>query len=313
MSWRDLLQQPNEAIVLPWTGGRDLRSRDRQWRINGKLPAEHGWYRFVFTSTRYATTDGVKVDAEPALLGWSRTGYLVGDRFATDDFIQRVVINPDESGLRLPRVHLIDEGLERFAHVSVGTIYNGGPLIFRAVEFPRGAEDAVQQAFENGATSVDDIKGVTPALDGAFRMAVFQREQAEKRRVDLEKRRVEEEAKRALEARRREIVERLGDGAGRRALAKEDFGAAATAALAVGGATLLDWKKVRGEYVVKYRLLGRRFECVCDQLLQIIDAGICLVDHATGKRYDTEFTLESLPGVVRTADEIGKLVVFRHV
>jgi hypothetical protein len=66
--------------------------------------------------------------------------------------------------------------------------------------------------------------------------------------------------------------------------------------------------------VVRFRLLGRRFECTCDErTLRILDAGICLVDHATGERGDTRFTLESLPAVILEADRDDKLVVFRHV
>jgi hypothetical protein len=44
-----------------------------------------------------------------------------------------------------------------------------------------------------------------------------------------------------------------------------------------------------------------------------VDSGICLVDHGTGERGDTRFTLESLPGVVGEAMDLGRLVVFRHV
>jgi len=38
-----------------------------------------------------------------------------------------------------------------------------------------------------------------------------------------------------------------------------------------------------------------------------------LTDHDTDERGDTYFTLESLPAVVREAEQRGKLVVFRHV
>jgi hypothetical protein len=36
------------------------------------------------------------------------------------------------------------------------------------------------------------------------------------------------------------------------------------------------------------------------------------VDHRTGEKGDTKFTLESLPGVVREAEREGVLVVFRR-
>ena len=98
-------------------------------------------------------------------------------------------------------------------------------------------------------------------------------------------------------------------------MAKVDFNEAARAALAVGGAELLDCKGSRRaqELTIRYRLDGRRFECVCDANLHIVDAGICLVDHRTGIKGDDRFTLESLPAVVRQAEREGVLVVFRNV
>ena len=68
-----------------------------------------------------------------------------------------------------------------------------------------------------------------------------------------------------------------------------------------------------GEWLVKYRVDGQRLACVCNTNLQIIDAGVCLVDHGTNEKGDTYFTLESLPAVIRQAIREGKLVVWRHV
>ena len=158
------------------------------------------------------------------------------------------------------------------------------------------------------------IAGVTPALHAAFHIEVMQRERAEAaRRARAEERRKEEEA-RALEARRAALTEQIGDAAGRRALALVDYQAAAKAALAVGGARLLDCRKERraGEWLVRFGLIGRRFACIADTQLHIIDAGICLVDHHTGRKDDKLLTLESLPPVITWANELDKLVVFRH-
>jgi hypothetical protein len=104
-------------------------------------------------------------------------------------------------------------------------------------------------------------------------------------------------------------------------LAKEDFEAAARAALAVGGAEYLDHRKAvqRNEMIVRFRFLRRRFECTCDHnTLQIIDSGICLTAHgddefADGIKGDSFFSLESLPSVIAEADREEKLVVYRHV
>ena len=174
------------------------------------------------------------------------------------------------------------------------------------------------------------MKGVTPALDAAFRMASWQRAEAERRRQEiLEQQRLEEERRRE-EERLRELREKLGDGAGRRAAAVADFETAARAALAVGGAEYLDYResRQRNEMVVRFKipqLRNRRFECTCDRrTLRIIDSGICLTAHGydddedqdgfkAGTKGDTWFTLESLPSVVLEAEQQHRLVVYRNV
>jgi hypothetical protein len=255
---------------------------------------------------------------EPAdVLKWKQTGYLVGDRFISDNVRVDVgKLTPEEYALRYARVFLIEEGMERFARVEIGRVFEDGPLIFGSLAFPLGPEDEVTRAFEDQALSIGHIKGVVPALHAAFSMETFQREEAERRRQEAERIRREEEARRQLEERRQRLIEQLGDGAGRREMAQVDFREAATAALAVGGAEYLDHRKGRGrarEMVVRFRMEGERFECVCHQdTLQIIDAGICLIDHSTDERGDTYFTLESLPGVVRQALNGGRLHRFRH-
>ena len=314
MSWRDLLHQDDERIVLPWIGGRELRSFSRKWTLVGRTPDEHGWYSFTLLKGRSAALHEA-AELHAATLGQVHFGYLVGDHFATEHFIDRVVIDVADVAKKLPRVNLITDNVDRFARVSVGSVTSDGPLFFRQVEMPLGPEEDVLRAYEDQATDVNAIKGVTPALDAAFRMVTWQRAEAARRRIELERLRAEEEAKRVAEERRQNLVKQLGDGAGRREMAKVDFETAARAALAVGGAELLDWNKVRNrnEWIVRYRLERRRFECACDERLHIIDAGICLQDHATGIKGDDRFTLESLPAVVREAMRLGVLVVFRNV
>jgi hypothetical protein len=213
------------------------------------------------------------------------------------------------------RVYLIEPGLGRFVRVSAGRVCEGGPLVYRGQEMPLGPEDEVTQAYQNQAKSLANVKGVPPALDASFRMETWRRAETERRRLELEKQRREEEERLQKEARRQQLLEQLGDGAGRRQMAQQDFGEAARAALAMGGATYLDHRRAygRNEMVVTYRHMNRRFECTCDaRTLRIIDAGICLTDHDTHERGDTRFTLESLPAVLRQADREGKLVVYRH-
>lgn len=312
MGWRDLLQSEDETITSPWIGGRSLRSGPRAWSLDGKLPEEHGWVIFSISGRKarlFAQTDPV-----PEILKYLACGYLVGDRLVTDD--ARVDSDPAKIVSHSERVWLIEPGLDRFVRVSAGRTHEGGPLVYKCQEMPLGPENDVLQAYLDKKPSVDDVPGVAPALDAAFRMETWQRAEAERRRAEAERRRLEEEERRHLEERRLQLIEKLGDGAGRREMAQHDFGEAARAALAVGGAAYLDHRRAihRAEMVVKFRLDRRRFECTCDaRTLQIVDAGICLTDHDTNERGDAYFTLESLPAVIREAERLGKLVVYRHV
>jgi len=310
MGWRDLLQTGDERVTLPWLGGRTLYSAQQRWSIEGRLPREHGWHTFKIVN-REARAEG-PADPQPDLLQHSVRGYLVGDRIVADD----VRVDPDPRRIVefSETVHLLDEGIDRFARVRAGRINKEGPLIYQGLEMPLGREDRVLEAFLDQRTAVSDLKDVPPALDAAFRMESWQRAEADRRRVELERLRREEEERRQREERRKELVKKLGDGEGRREMALHDFDAAARAALAVGGAVFLDAKKLRHkEWAVRYRLDRQKLECVCDDRLRIIDAGICLVDHDSGEKGDTFFTLESLPAVVQQAQRERRLVIFRHV
>jgi hypothetical protein len=312
MGWKDLLQTGNETLVSPWTGGSELRSGARTWTIKGKRPPEHGWYTFHLKNRE--ATFGKLADGSSELLRSVKCGYLVGDRFVADDV--RVDPNPAKIVDSSESVLLVEPGLDRFARLSAGRTHEDGPLVYAQQEMPLGPEEDVLRTFLDQKESVDSIPGVVPALDAAFRMEVYQRVEARRRREELERQRREEEERLAREQRRQQLFEQLGNAQGRREMAKEDFGEAARAALAVGGAEYLDHRQAikRNEMVVRYRMLRRRFECVCDaQTLRIIDAGICLIDHNTDERGDTYFTLESLPGVIQQAHNEGRLVVFRHV
>lgn len=310
MGWRALLQTGTEMVTLPWLGSMTLHSASQRWSIEGRFPQEYGWYMFKI-SNREARAGGPAA-AQPDLLQHTVRGYLVGDRLVADD----VHVDPDPKRITefSEKVFLLDEGMDRFARVRAGRVNREGPLVYQGLEMPLGQEDQVLGAFLDQEASLALIKGVPPALEAAFRMESWQRAEAERRRVELELLRRAEEEKRQKEERRKELVKKLGDGGGRREMALHDFDAAARAALAVGGAVFLDAKKLRhNEWAVRYRLDRQKFECVCDERLRIIDAGICLTDHDTDERGDTYFTLESLPGVVQQAQREHKLVIFRHV
>jgi hypothetical protein len=317
MSWRDLLQAVDETLSYPWTGGRTLRgSDDRRLTVEGRLPREYGWCTFKVSGRKARYTS----PAEPQPLGFKVLGYLVGDRFISDGV--RVDPDPQTIATFSEPVHILEDGLDRFVRISAGRIFDDGPLIYDALEMPLGPEEAVLEAFLDQKPSVSHIPGVVPALDAAFRLETYQRVEAERRRLEEERRLREEEEARQKEERRQELIKQLGDGRGRRALAAQDFGTAARAALAIGGAEYLDHRRSvnRGEMVVRFRLNHRRFECVCaERTLAIIDSGICLTAHyddpnfTGGTKGDGWFTLESLPSVILEADRLGRLVVYRHV
>lgn len=310
MGWRDLLTVKEEDFCAPWLGGRKVQVGQRVWTITGQLPEEHGWVFFT-NNGRTATRKMTNAVAAPVFVE-TKSGYLVGDRFA-DDHLQghaplRLLLR------QLEPVHLVEQNLDRFARVGVGRTYADGPLIFIGEAFPFGPEPDVRRAFEDELPALDQVKGVPPALEAAFRLETFQRAEATRRRAELAAQAAAEQARQAAEARRAELATQLGDAAGRRRMAAVDFTEAAKAALAVGGATYLDHRLARaGEYAVKFRFRNRRFECLCDDQLRIVDSGICLTDHETGEKGDRRFTLESLPAVIAEADDDGKLVVYRHV
>ena len=317
MGWRDLLQSENDSVILPWTGGRSLCLNGQVWNIENRLPIEHGWYSFTISGRKATRYEISKTGANTDILGNIVTGYLVGDRLVPDN--SRVDPDPKTIAANSESVFLLEDGLDRFVRISAGRTCDDGPLIFKQQEMPLGPEDEVMEIFLDNPTDFYQcrgIKGVVPALDAAFRMEVWQRIEAERRRQELERLRREEEERRAREERRQALIANLGNAETRRELAQIDFGEAARAALAVGGAHYLDHRRAprRGEMVVRFRLEQRRFECVCDErTLRIIDSGICLTDHHTGEKGDTFFTLESLPSVIREAIRDRLLVVYRHV
>ena len=311
MGWQDLLGGSDQ--VLPWKGGRQVHSATRTWTINGRLPREHGWYTFKTGGGRDCTLVG-PAERDMAYEQGHKVirGFLVGDRLIPDD--ARVVPDPAKLIGQTEPVYCVELGLDRFQKAAVVQDREGA-LIFLRLEWPEGPENDVLAAYQDRKDSVTDIKGVTPALDLAFQWISYQRAAAEARAAELERRQKEEEAKLAEAERVRRLMQQTGTAEGRRALATQDFNAAAKAALRVSGAELLDVIATHkaNEVRVQYRFRERRLECVVNKLtLGIVDAGVCLDDHR-GTKGDTWFTLESLPGVIGEAMDRHKLVVWRHV
>jgi hypothetical protein len=242
----------------------------------------------------------------------SLRGYLVGDRFVADD--ARVDPDPTKLIQQTVQVFCVERGLGRFTRAAV-IRDREERFIYLRQEFPMGPELDVLAAFQDRKESVAHVKCVTPSLELAFLWITHQRELAEERRRELERIRAEEEAAREAEEKLQRAMRDAGTAVGRRALATRDFEMAAREALRVSNSELLDVRDSfrKGEKVVQYRFRQRRLECVVDaKTLRIVDAGVCLDDHA-GTKGDSLFTLESLPGVIGEAMDQRKLVVWRHV
>lgn len=284
MTWQALLED-TKSCVLPWVGGH-VTDGQRRWRLTAP-PDTYGWFHFRLAG-RKATVLG---PAEPALevLSHRVTGYLAGGRLVSD-------------GARppWPRVYLV-EPVERFTRVAAGRLYPAGPLIFAGSLLPLGPELEVRRAYE-GERTCEGIKNVPPVLRMAFDAACALREQEnQERRAYALRRRLEQDT-----------------GESRRLLAAVDFRQAVERALALSGARYLDHRQIEENvYVLRFCYIGREFECTCDGRLHVISAGICLTasygdaQFAPGTKGDTWLTVESLPGVIREADERDVLVQYR--
>lgn len=295
MSWRQHLQG-HEVLTLPWWGCGVVHAGETTYRLRGPRPRQHGWYRFR-PHGRYCEVVG---EAEPCP-EWGRwmakqLGYVVGDRLVPDS--ARVNVSADRFIYETQPLYCVDETLERFTHVIAASTPTG--LVYRERSMLDGAEQQVREAYEDRRQHLSGIPA-SPALVLAFRWSTLRRQAAEQRRLDAER----------LDEIRR-VIQLAETARGRRALAAHDFEAAARSALQVSGAELLSVRGSGDERIVRYRFRGRRLECVVNQALNILDAGVCLEDEATGIKGDRWFTLESLPGVISEAMDRGVLVVWRH-
>jgi hypothetical protein len=302
MSWQNLLQHEMDHLVIPWLGGRRIHKSGRTWRVTGRLPGEFGWYLWECQGRRALLVGETEADQDYEQGRDCESGYLVGDRFIA--LTARVEPDPARLVEQTVPVYLVEPGLSRFAPIRAALDEEGRRIYIQEV-FGLGPEEEVREAYVDRKGSVAHISDVPPALDLAFRFASQKRLEVERRRAEL-----------VEEARREEAKRNTTTGLGRRTLAEVDPEAAARAALRVGGAELLDVRdgRIKREMVVQYRVDNRRLECVAQKdTLRVVDAGICLEDHATGEKGDTYFTLESLPAVVRQAIGEGRLVVWRHV
>jgi len=274
MDYRQFLQKPNEVLRLPYFEGKSVCDDKLTYRLREAV--QPGWYQFR-KSGRYLTVEN-EIPAE--LDAWKLqrvTGYVFHRRLIGNDF-QAALFG-------LPQ----DEDLQKFIPMS-GRRWFDGHILYYGQEFETEVETKVREAFEEEQT-IDNIKGVTPALAHVFVLESTQRALAREA-----ERRAREEAERQKQA--AELTRWQETLEGRISLA-----------LSHTGAELISWRRNgQGQAVVRYRLAGRRFECIIDtESLQIMDAGICL------SGADEALNLSSLPSAVREAIQSGQLHVMRNV
>lgn len=79
-------------------------------------------------------------------------------------------------------------------------------------------------------------------------------------------------------------------------------------AITRGGAKFLSYKEDRDGFVVTYNVDGKRHTSRVSKDLMVQSAGICLTDHRTNRRYDTDFDLQTLIGVIREGYDTRQIV-----
>jgi len=298
VNWQSLLRDDDTSAALPWVGGRTIYGSDgREWTIKGQLPRLHGWYWFNTSTGRKASLIR-EAESNEFESNWpTMRGYSVGDRFIPDN----------EKAQGSVQLFIIERGLRILSPVTVIIDPKSRAIMWNR-DFPQPADEAMYNAYCDRVDSTKDIPDITPPLQDAYDWAVQIRAKMEKQ-AEERLQRIETEQK------ERDAVRRMGSAQGRRDLTHDDFVAAAKSALIAGGAEYLDARDApsASQMIVNYSVNQQRLQCICDKhTLAIIDSGICLTDESTGKNYERQFSLESLPSVVREAMSKNRLVVWRH-
>lgn len=310
-----------EELVLPYLGGTSIETKERRFRLTTR-PAKPGWYRCTLVGRVANAHEAAEPVLEPLpkLRGHLHRGWF----FSAGAAPEELCLLPDDEAPPFQSV--------------IARRWWGGEALFDALDFDGDAEEAVRRALDDGRT-LRDAKGVTPSLRSAFAWELVRRaaveEKLEVRPTEVVRSALEISEEGEAVARRvlDEIVHlrrggRVHVAEGGRVYVREVIAAARRAnkdahwdnveeraedALHAAGARLLGIRRLGDRVEVRFRFAGDAFTCIADPFtLQIHDAGVCLVDHATNERGDEELTLDSLPSVLREAMDLGVLVHTRH-
>lgn len=317
--FRRFLSSPADVTteVVPYTGGRSVRTRRRRLRLTER-PPELGWYRARIrgrSAELLSLVDTPCLDGLPVLRGhrWGRR-LVLPDASAPE----LAFLPPDEPLALAPLV------VRRWHDQS---------LVVETEDFETELEEQVRAALVEG-TGLAELRQVPASLRAAFVYSLLEREganwhplevrarlpelaaagragvRAELARLEAERARARELARANAEVDSQPSWETWQQARARSAArrARPASEAAVRSALAAAGASFVSLRSLQGgsQLEVRYRFLDANFETVvATETLNVLDAGICL-DGA-----DRALTLESLPGVIREAVETGLLVVTR--
>ncbi len=161
MDYTQFLQKPDEVLRLPYFGGKSVCDEKLGYRLREAL--QPGWYQFR-KAGRYLTVENA---ISPELDAWKLPrviGYVFHGRLITNDSQARLFGLP------------ADEDLPKFCPVAARKWFDGH-LLYEGQEFQTEVESKVREAFEE-ERSIDEVRGVTPALAQVFVLDSTQRELA---------------------------------------------------------------------------------------------------------------------------------------
>lgn len=318
--WRKFLGK-KERVVAAWLGGARVRLRDREVRL-AERPEAHGFWAFEVEGRSAKPLE--RADADFSGLQKVR-GVLVGDvLFAMGAAPERVDLLPDDA----PAM---------FASCTCFR-WHDGSLIFGELDFEGEAEELARTALAE-RRGFEWEKGIPANLRAAFAWAIIKRV-ARERDVPCSPREAWPYASEIAEGGdtaasaildkleelrhgRRIVVAggaaiRLGavlERARRGAETIENAEERAYEAIAAAGGRVSSVRQLqRGQMLeVDFQFRGERFITMVNAItLQVVDAGICLVDHGDGHAGDRDLTLESLPSAIKEAMDLGVLVITRR-
>ncbi len=322
--WRKFLGK-KERVVAPYFGGARVRLRDREVRLDPR-PEREGFWAFEVEGRKATPLEAVSPEPELlARLPKARGVLADGALFAIGAPPERVALMPDDEP-------------PMFASCTCHR-WHDGTLFFGELELEGEAEEPARVAF-GARRGLGDAKHVSSALRSAFAWATIGRASRE-RGIPCSPREAwphTNEIADGGDAAASEVLEGLedlrrgrrvvvgGEAIRVRAMIERAARTRAEATLenaeeraydaiaAAGGRVTSVRHLARGERLeVCFEFGGERFVTLAEALsLQVIDAGICLVDHHDGHAGDEELTLESLPGAIREAMDLGVLVITRR-